>query len=102
MLVKDAQGAIGPSFRDATRVAGANPPLWRDIYLANRQELSRAIGAVRAYVHLLSDEALTFERWAVVIDVWPPPTRPASITTTASGKLSIASCVVCWIRASRS
>jgi prephenate dehydrogenase len=48
VLVKDAQGAIGPSFRDATRVAGANPPLWRDIYLANRTELSRAIGAIRA------------------------------------------------------
>ena len=37
VLVKDAPGTpIGPSFRDATRVAGANPPLWRDIYLANR------------------------------------------------------------------
>jgi prephenate dehydrogenase len=48
VLVKEAAGAIGPSFRDATRVAGANPPLWRDIYLANRTELSRAIGAVRA------------------------------------------------------
>ena len=48
VLVKEADGAIGPSFRDATRVAGANPPLWRDIYLANRSELSRAIGAVRA------------------------------------------------------
>jgi prephenate dehydrogenase len=48
VLVKEAAGAIGPSFRDATRVAGANPPLWRDIYLANRHELSRAIGAVRA------------------------------------------------------
>jgi prephenate dehydrogenase len=48
VLVKEAAGAIGPSFRDATRVAGANPPLWRDIYLANRAELSRAIGAVRA------------------------------------------------------
>jgi prephenate dehydrogenase len=48
VLVKEAQGAIGPSFRDATRVAGANPPLWRDIYLANRTELSRAIGAIRA------------------------------------------------------
>ena len=48
VLVKEAAGAIGPSFRDATRVAGANPPLWRDIYLANRSELSRAIGAVRA------------------------------------------------------
>jgi len=48
VLVKEAEGAIGPSFRDATRVAGANPPLWRDIYLANRTELSRAIGAIRA------------------------------------------------------
>ncbi|HWI75383.1 MAG TPA: prephenate dehydrogenase/arogenate dehydrogenase family protein [Baekduia sp.] len=26
---------VGPSFRDATRVAGANPPLWADIYEAN-------------------------------------------------------------------
>ena len=29
----------GPSFRDATRVAGANPALWPDIYLANRDAL---------------------------------------------------------------
>jgi prephenate dehydrogenase len=33
----------GPSFRDATRVAGANPPLWTDIYLANRDALVYAI-----------------------------------------------------------
>jgi prephenate dehydrogenase len=33
--------ATGPSFRDATRVAGANPSLWRDILLAN----SDAVGA---------------------------------------------------------
>lgn len=31
--------ATGPSFRDATRVAGANPPLWADILLANRDAL---------------------------------------------------------------
>jgi prephenate dehydrogenase len=39
--------ATGPSFRDATRVAGANPPLWRDILMANRDavdaELARCI-----------------------------------------------------------
>jgi len=28
--------ATGPGFRDATRIAGANPPLWADILLANR------------------------------------------------------------------
>ncbi len=33
----------GPSFRDATRVAGANPALWPDIYLANRDALLDAI-----------------------------------------------------------
>src|ERR671920_446251 len=33
----------GPSFRDATRVAGANPALWTDIYLGNRDALLQAI-----------------------------------------------------------
>jgi prephenate dehydrogenase len=33
----------GPSFRDATRVAGANPALWPDIYLANRDALLHAL-----------------------------------------------------------
>jgi prephenate dehydrogenase len=33
----------GPSFRDLTRVAGANTALWRDIYLANGDALVRAI-----------------------------------------------------------
>ncbi len=31
--------ATGPGFRDATRIAGANPPLWADILLANREAL---------------------------------------------------------------
>lgn len=31
--------STGPSFRDATRVAGANPPMWADIYHANREAL---------------------------------------------------------------
>jgi prephenate dehydrogenase len=33
----------GPSFRDATRVAGANPELWAEIYLSNRDTLVAAI-----------------------------------------------------------
>jgi prephenate dehydrogenase len=32
--------ATGPSFRDATRVAGANPALWAQIYAANRDALA--------------------------------------------------------------
>ena len=31
--------ATGPSFRDATRVAGANSAIWTDIYLSNREAL---------------------------------------------------------------
>ncbi|MDE3069567.1 MAG: prephenate dehydrogenase/arogenate dehydrogenase family protein [Acidobacteriota bacterium] len=45
-----AGGAPGPSFRDATRVAGANSTIWKDIYLSNRDELvpciDRAIDAM--------------------------------------------------------
>lgn len=37
--------ATGPSFRDATRVAGANTSIWTDIYLSNRDALSAAIDA---------------------------------------------------------
>jgi len=35
--------ATGPSFRDATRVAGANDGIWTDIYLANRDALVEGI-----------------------------------------------------------
>ena len=35
--------AVGPSFREATRVAGANSSIWTDIYLSNRQALVTAI-----------------------------------------------------------
>ena len=35
--------ATGPSFRDATRVAGAPSGIWTDIYLANRDALLREL-----------------------------------------------------------
>ncbi len=35
--------AIGPSFRDATRVAGANSAIWTDIYMSNRDALVATI-----------------------------------------------------------
>jgi len=40
--------ATGPSFRDATRVAGANSAIWTDIYLANRDALVDQIDATAA------------------------------------------------------
>jgi prephenate dehydrogenase len=34
---------VGPSFRDATRVAGSNPSIWADIYAANSEAIAAAI-----------------------------------------------------------
>ena len=36
---------MGPSFRDATRVAGANSAIWTDIYVANRDAIADEIDA---------------------------------------------------------
>jgi prephenate dehydrogenase len=37
---------VGPSFRDTTRVAGANPPIWGDIFATNREAVAREVDAV--------------------------------------------------------
>jgi prephenate dehydrogenase len=59
-LSEDAQRlpATGPSFRDATRVAGANPALWRDILLSNREALSEELEACIAALRQVLDELL--------------------------------------------
>jgi prephenate dehydrogenase len=44
--------AVGPSFRDATRVAGANSSIWTDIYMSNREAL---IGSIDEFVNGLSE-----------------------------------------------
>jgi prephenate dehydrogenase len=42
LLLSQSPGShlAGPSWRDATRVGGANPDLWADILLANRHEVA--------------------------------------------------------------
>jgi prephenate dehydrogenase len=39
----EALPRVGPSFRDATRVAGANSRIWTDIYLANAEAIASGI-----------------------------------------------------------
>jgi prephenate dehydrogenase len=34
---------VGPSFRDATRVAGSNPAIWADIFAGNRDAVADAV-----------------------------------------------------------
>lgn len=60
--------AIGPSFRDATRVAGANPGIWTGIYRANREaligEVDRALAHLRDVRGLLeADDAEGLRAW---------------------------------------
>ncbi|MGH2924844.1 MAG: prephenate dehydrogenase/arogenate dehydrogenase family protein [Solirubrobacterales bacterium] len=39
---------VGPSFRDTTRVAGANPVVWGDIFATNRDAVAREVEAISA------------------------------------------------------
>jgi prephenate dehydrogenase len=43
---KKALYCAGPSFKDLTRVAGANPAMWRDIFLENREALASTIASI--------------------------------------------------------
>jgi prephenate dehydrogenase len=60
--------AVGPSFRDVTRIAGANSAIWTDIYISNRDallgaidELSARVARVRAA--LAADDAPAVTEW---------------------------------------
>jgi prephenate dehydrogenase len=50
----EALRQVGPSFRDATRVAGANTAMWSDIYLSNRAAI---IEEIRQFSRALDDVA---------------------------------------------
>jgi prephenate dehydrogenase len=59
---------VGPSFRDATRVAGSNPAIWGDIFTTNREAVADAIEdaveRLRAAADLLrSGDREAVERW---------------------------------------
>ncbi|MDQ6835212.1 MAG: prephenate dehydrogenase/arogenate dehydrogenase family protein [Actinomycetota bacterium] len=60
--------ATGPSFRDATRVAGASSAIWTDIYLSNRDaltaELDTALMRLRTIRAALADgDSAAITRW---------------------------------------
>jgi prephenate dehydrogenase len=78
VLVSQASGAlaeeseripeVGPSFRDATRVAGANPELWAEIFAANGPMVAREVDALverlREAAELLREgEPAALRRW---------------------------------------
>ncbi len=67
---EDAQRlpAVGPSFRDATRVAGANTTIWRDIYMSNKDALIAGIDELTARLRQLRATLEVGD--AVSISIW--------------------------------
>jgi prephenate dehydrogenase len=71
LLVQHAGDAVqyaGPAFREMTRVAGANPAIWSDIFLENADELASSLSshadAATDVVRALRDRDRAFlERW---------------------------------------
>jgi len=53
---RDELPRIGPSFRDATRVAGATTAVWADIYLANRTAIADEIDAAVSRLQAIAGE----------------------------------------------
>jgi prephenate dehydrogenase len=64
----DPLSAAGGSLRDMTRVAGANPRIWVDIFLDNARELAEALADHRRRVEQL--EAWLLERNAGSLARW--------------------------------
>jgi prephenate dehydrogenase len=67
-LGDEAIPVVGPSFRDATRVAGANPPLWAGIYDANRNAVLDGLDATIALLTearalVAGDDVTALEAW---------------------------------------
>jgi len=60
--------AVGPSFRDATRVAGANSAIWTDIYMSNSDAL---ISRIEDFAARLEDVRATLQAGdAVAVTAW--------------------------------
>jgi prephenate dehydrogenase len=60
------QPVFGPSFRDATRVAGSNPAIWSAIYMDNRDELIAALDGAIARLQDVQERLQAADRDAVV------------------------------------
>jgi prephenate dehydrogenase len=69
-LTRDSERVpeVGPSFRDTTRVAGANPAIWGDIFASNREAVAAAVEGVAARLREAAELIRSGEREAV--DAW--------------------------------
>lgn len=66
-------------FRDFTRIAGSDPLMWHDIFLANRQAVLRALDDFRDDLDALRD-AVDQQDGHHLLGVLPAPGRPVNIS----------------------
>lgn len=64
---------VGPSFRDTTRVAGANPAIWNDIFASNADAVADSIDEVIA--RLTEASRLIRERDREGVEAWHQSAR---------------------------
>ena len=62
----EARAVAGASFRDMTRVAGANPRVWSDVFLENGELLAAALAEYRDRVEELETMVRTGDREALL------------------------------------
>jgi prephenate dehydrogenase len=75
--------AVGPSFRDATRVAGANTAIWTDIYLSNRDAL---IAGIDGLTERLGDVRAALQQGdAAAVSAWNDRARADRETLLGAG-----------------
>lgn len=75
--------ATGPSFRDATRVAGANSAIWTDIYLTNRDALITSIDEMGE--RLAAVRKLLEARDATAVTAWNDSVKAGREALLAAG-----------------
>ena len=56
---------VGPSFRDATRVAGSNPAIWADIFTSNREAVADSVDSVGARLREAAERIRAGDREAL-------------------------------------
>ncbi len=58
---------VGPSFRDATRVAGSNPAIWADIFASNREAVADSVDSVGARLREAAELIRAVDREALAV-----------------------------------
>jgi prephenate dehydrogenase len=56
---------VGPSFRDATRVAGSNPAIWADIFASNREAVAQSVDSAAQRLHQAAELIRSGDREAL-------------------------------------